>query len=80
MSLTSRVFSPNIACNNFSSEVNSWTPFGVTLPTKISPSCTSVPILIIPSASRLRLASSPTFGISRVISSGPSLVSRQSMS
>ncbi len=38
VSLTSRAFSPKIACNNLSSAVNSVTPLGVTLPTKISPS------------------------------------------
>ena len=80
VSLTSRVFSPNIACNNFSSEVSSAIPFGVTLPTRISPSRTSVPTITIPFSSRFFLASSLTLGISRVISSGPNLVSRHCIS
>ena len=43
VSRTSRAFSPKIACNNLSSAVNSVTPLGVTLPTKMSPSLTSAP-------------------------------------
>jgi len=80
VSRTSRAFSPKIARNNLSSAVSSVSPFGVTLPTKISPARTSAPIRIIPSASRSRRASSATFGISCVISSGPSFVSRASHS
>ena len=59
-----------------SSEVNSAIPFGVTLPTKISPSFTSVPITTIPLSSKFLRASSLTLGISLVISSGPNFVSR----
>ena len=67
-----------MACNNRSSAVNSVTPFGVTLPTKISPSLTSAPTYIIPRSSKFLSAFSETLGISRVISSGPNLVSRAS--
>ena len=41
----------------------------------MSPDLTSAPILIIPRSSISLSASSPTFGISLVISSGPSFVS-----
>ena len=80
VSLTSLVFSPNIACNNFSSLDNSCIPLGVTLPTRISFSLISVPILIIPFSSRFFLASSLILGISLVNSSGPNLVSLHSIS
>ncbi len=80
VSLTSLAFSPNIALNNLSSAVNSVSPFGVTLPTNISPGLTSAPILIIPFSSKSFNTSSPTFGISLVISSGPNFVSRHSQS
>ena len=43
VSLTSAAFSPNIALSNFSSGVIGDSPFGVTLPTKISPDATSAP-------------------------------------
>ena len=62
VSLTSLAFSPKIARNNLSSAVSSVSPFGVTLPTRISPGLTSAPILIIPSSSRSFKLSSPTFG------------------
>ena len=75
VSLTSLAFSPNIARNNLSSAVNSVSPFGVTFPTKISPGLTSAPIRIIPFSSRSFNTSSPTFGMSLVISSGPNFVS-----
>ena len=75
LSLTSLAFSPNIALSNFSSAVSSVSPFGVILPTRMSPGSTSAPTSITPSSSRLRKLSSPTLGISLVISSGPSLVS-----
>ena len=78
VSLTSLAFSPKIALNNLSSAVNSVSPFGVTLPTKISPGLTSAPILIIPFSSKSFNESSPMFGISRVISSAPHFVSRHS--
>ena len=80
VSLTSLDFSPNIARSNLSSAVKSVSPFGVTLPTNISPGLTSAPILIIPFSSRSFNTSSPTFGISLVISSGPNFVSRHSQS
>ena len=66
VSLTSLAFSPKIALNNLSSAVNSVSPFGVTLPTNISPGLTSAPILIIPFSSKSFNTSSPTFGMSLV--------------
>ncbi|OPY85757.1 MAG: hypothetical protein A4E72_01845 [Syntrophus sp. PtaU1.Bin208] len=75
VSLTSLAFSPNIARSSFSSEDNWVSPLGVILPTRISPALTETPIRTIPLSSRLRSASSPTFGISLVISSLPSFVS-----
>jgi hypothetical protein len=42
----------------------------------MSPGFTSAPMRMTPSGPRFLRASSPTFGMSRVISSGPSLVSR----
>ena len=80
VSLTSLAFSPKIALNNLSSAVNSVSPLGVTLPTRISPDLTSAPILIIPLSSMFLRASSLTFGMSLVISSGPNLVSLASHS
>ena len=80
VSRTSLAFSPKIARNSLSSAVSSVSPFGVTFPTKISPARTSAPIRMIPLSSRSFNASSPTPGTSRVISSGPSLVSRASAS
>ena len=80
VSLTSRAFSPKIARSSFSSAVSSVSPLGVILPTRISPGPTTAPILMIPSSSRSARLSSPTFGISWVISSGPSFVSRASTS
>ncbi len=80
VSLTSRDFSPKIARKSRSSGVSSFSPLGVILPTKMSFGPTSAPMRIIPSSSKLRMASSPTFGISRVISSEPNLVSRASTS
>ena len=74
-SLTSAAFSPKIARNNFSSGVVGVSPLGVTFPTKMSLELTSAPIYTIPASSRFLKASSPTFGISLLISSGPSLVS-----
>ena len=47
VSLTSLAFSPNIALNNLSSAVSSVSPFGVTLPTNISPGLTSAPTEIV---------------------------------
>ena len=80
VSLTSLAFSPKIALNNFSSDVSSVSPFGVTFPTNISPGLTSAPILIIPCSSKSFKLSSPTFGISLVISSAPNFVSLHSQS
>ncbi len=80
VSLTSRAFSPKIARSNRSSAVNSVSPLGVTLPTRMSPVRTSAPMRTIPRSSRSRNMSSPTLGMSDVISSGPSFVSRASAS
>ena len=79
-SLTSPAFSPKIALRSFSSGVGSVSPFGVTLPIRISPSLTLAPTLIIPRSSNSLVASSPTLGISGVSSSSPRLVSRTSNS
>src|SRR5215218_3864335 len=75
-SLTSRAFSPKIARRSFSSGVGSDSPLGVTLPTSTSPEPTSAPMRMMPSTSRFIRTSSEALGMSRVISSGPSLVSR----
>ena len=76
VSRTSPAFSPKIARRSFSSG-DSWvSPFGVILPTRMSPGSTSAPMRMMPDSSRSWRASSPTFGMSRVISSLPSLVSR----
>ena len=75
VSLTSAAFSPKIALNKRSSGANSVSLFGVILPTRISPGFTSAPMRITPSGPKSDKASSPTLGISRVISSGPSFVS-----
>ena len=80
VSRTSRAFSPKIARSSRSSGVSSVSPFGVTLPTRMSPATTSAPIRMMPRSSRSARTSSETFGMSRVISSGPSLVSRASTS
>ena len=76
VSRTSAAFSPNIARSRRSSGESSVSPLGVTLPTRMSPGFTSAPTRMIPSGPRFLSASSPTFGMSRVISSEPSLVSR----
>ena len=76
VSLTSAAFSPKIALRRRSSGESSVSPFGVTLPTRMSPGLTSAPMRTMPSGPRFLSASSETFGMSRVISSGPSLVSR----
>ena len=44
VSVTSIAFSPKIDLNNFSSGPDAESPFGVTLPTKMSPAFTSAPI------------------------------------
>ena len=80
VSRTSLAFSPKMARSRRSSAVRSVSPFGVTLPTRISPLRTSAPTQMMPRSSRYLSASSPTPGMSRVISSGPSFVSRASHS
>ena len=79
-SRTSPAFSPKIARSSFSSGVSCVSPFGVTLPTRMSPGLTFAPIRMIPLSSRSFRKLSETFGMSRVISSGPSFVSRASIS
>ena len=79
-SFTSPALSPKMARRSFSSGVGSLSPFGVILPTRMSPSFTSAPTRMIPSLSRFFTASSLTFGISEVNSSSPRLVSRTSSS
>jgi hypothetical protein len=44
VSRTSEAFSPKMARNSFSSGVMGDSPLGVTLPTRMSPGCTSAPI------------------------------------
>ena len=44
VSVTSIAFSPKIDLNNFSSGPDAESPFGVTLPTNMSPAFTSAPI------------------------------------
>ena len=56
-SLTSPAFSPNIARSNFSSGVGSDSPFGVTLPIRISPSLTLAPSRTMPSSSKSLITS-----------------------
>ncbi len=80
VSRTSRAFSLKIARISFSSAVSSVSPLGVTLPTSRSPEPTSAPMRTMPRSSRLRSDSSERLGMSRVISSSPSLVVRASTS
>ena len=75
VSFTSDAFSPNIALRSFSSGESCVSPFGVILPTRMSPGSTSAPTYTIPQSSSLFKDPSPTFGISAVISSEPSFVS-----
>src|SRR5438552_14531569 len=79
-SRTSPAFSPKMARRSFSSGVSVVSPFGVTLPTRMSPGFTTAPMRMTPLSSRLRRNDSLMFGMSRVTSSGPSLVSRASIS
>ena len=79
-SRTSPAFSPKMARSSFSSGVSCVSPFGVTLPTRMSPGPTLAPMRMMPLSSRSCSALSETLGMSRVISSGPSLVSRASIS
>ena len=76
VSRTSPAFSPKIARRSFSSGVSCVSPLGVILPTRMSPALTLAPIRTIPDSSRSFRASSATFGMSRVMSSLPSFVSR----
>src|SRR6266568_733600 len=75
-SFTSFAFSPKMAVRSFSSGLSSVSPLGVILPTRMSPALTCAPIRTMPRSSRSTSDSSATFGISRVISSRPRLVSR----
>ena len=75
-SFTSLAFSPKIAVRSFSSGDSSVSPFGVILPTRMSPLFTRAPTRTMPRSSRSTRLSSATLGISRVISSMPRLVSR----
>ena len=77
---TSLAFSPKIARRSFSSGVSWVSPLGVILPTRMSSGLTAAPMRMMPLSSRLRSMSSLTLGMSRVISSGPSLVSRATTS
>src|SRR5216110_1873741 len=74
-SFTSFAFSPKMAVRSFSSGLSSVSPLGVILPTRMSPALTCAPIRTMPRSSRSTSDSSATFGISRVISSRPRLVS-----
>ena len=77
LSFTSDAFSPKIARSSFSSGVSWLSPFGVTLPTRMSPA-----LHLARRCRRRRIRPGaperlfPTFGMSAVISSGPSFVSR----
>ena len=73
-SRTSPAFSPKMARRSFSSGVSCVSPFGVTLPTRMSPGSTFAPMRTMPDSSRSRSACSETFGMSFVISSAPSFV------
>jgi hypothetical protein len=53
-SRTSPAFSPKIARRSFSSGVSCVSPFGVTLPTRMSPGLTDAPIRMMPLSSRSR--------------------------
>ena len=81
VSRTSRAFSPKIARSRRSSGVSSVSPLGVTLPTRMSPvvhlgtDADDAALVEVGQST-----SSETLGMSRVISSGPSLVSRASTS
>ena len=80
VSRTSRLFSLKIARSRRSSADSSVSPFGVTLPTRMSPGRTSAPMRMMPRSSRSFSRSGLTLGRSRVISSLPSFVSRASTS
>ncbi|KAG1386163.1 hypothetical protein G6F59_016996 [Rhizopus arrhizus] len=76
VSLTSDAFSPKMARSSFSSGVSWVSPFGVTLPTSTSSALTSAPMYVMPESSRRFSCVSARLLMSRVISSGPSFVSR----
>jgi len=75
VSRTSRAFSPKMARKRRSSAVSSVSPLGAILPTRISLGPTLLPIATMPSSVKFFRSCSDTLGISRVSSSGPSLVS-----
>ena len=79
-SCTSSAFLPKMTFSRRSSGVSCCSPLGVTLPTRMSPWATLVEGMTMPCSSRASRASAPTLGMSRVISSAPSLVSRASTS
>ncbi len=64
VSFTSEAFSPKMARSSFSSGVSWVSPFGVTLPTRMSPARTSAPMKAMPASSSFARAASPTFGMS----------------
>ena len=78
-SLTSPALSPKMALRSFSSGEGSLSPLGVIFPIMMSPGSMWAPMRMIPSRSRLRVASSLTLGMSEVSSSMPLLVSRTSV-
>ena len=79
VSRTSFAFSPKIEFRSLNSGVESVSLFGVTLPTRMEPAFTLAPTRMMPSSSSCSKACSFVFGMSRVIFSGPSLVSRTSI-
>ena len=78
VSRTSLAFSPKIEFSSLNSGVESVSLFGVTFPTRMDPAFTVAPTRMIPSSSSCSKACSFVLGMSRVIFSGPSLVSRTS--
>lgn len=78
-SLTSFDLSQKIARRRRSSGESSCSPFGVILPTRISPPFTEAPIRTMPFSSRSLSFAEETFGISLVVLSGQSFVSRTSI-
>ena len=74
VSRTSRAFSPKIRGSSRSSGVSSVSPFGVTLPTRMSPGPTSAPMRMIPLVEVLEDVLGQVRDVA-VISSAPSFVS-----
>ena len=72
-SWTSSAFLPKMTLSRRSSGVSCCSPFGVTLPTRMSPWRTSVDGITTPASSSASSDSVPTLGMSRVISSGAEL-------